>query len=71
MARVKCINCDNRVTQHAASYRRKGAFALCGMCRRNPPEEYKCLAPTYHGRPCQHIKVFNSTTCAHHKEDSK
>jgi hypothetical protein len=71
MPRVKCVNCEGRLALKLASYKLKGASVLCYMCRRNPPEEYKCLVPTHSGKPCQNIKVFNSATCGHHKEGSK
>ena len=71
MARIECINCKVLLAQNPASYTREGAFALCGVCRRNPPDEYKCVGTNRSGKACQHTRLFNSTTCAHHKEGSK
>lgn len=71
MPRVKCVNCEGSLVLKPAAYELKGASVLCYTCRRNPPEEYRCLQPTQYGKPCQHIKAFNSPTCGRHKEGSK
>ena len=67
MARVPCVSCDSSLDLQPHSYNRAGSFAMCAMCRRNPPKEYLCEGTLSRlGRPCKNIRMPNSTTCINH-----
>lgn len=67
--RVECVNCDETYSQKPHQAAKEGSFALCYMCRMEPPTDYLCISKNSKGGKCKQIRMFNSQYCGVHRKD--